>query len=384
MVDPKSFKGENKDQQELYDYIYAKDPTYNSLIAQKLPYVENFAKRAGKTFIDAGCGRGNYLKRLVSLGYNVLGVEFSKVCCEKYLKDYQHVNADILDFCESTDKRFDGVICSDVFEHLNPEDLNNYLLHLSKLSRCALFGVANHPDVVQGIEMHVIFEDENWWLNKFKEFYEAVKFIVKINKWFYLFECANPKLVPLNKVRLDELLTIKRMSTNSELEGNKLRGLHEMIHDFFKPHFRMVEIGCFEGSSTELFLLYCAKVFAIDPFYHRTDNYFQILSKSVLTNAEKTFLDRMKNYKNVEVFRDFSLNVVDRFKDASLDAVYIDGDHSYEAVKNDLIHWLPKVKSGGYICGHDLTHGPVRKAIYEVLSEPLKTYKDMSWIVRKV
>lgn len=39
--------------------------------------------------------------------------------------------------------------------------------------------------------------------------------------------------------------------------------------------------------------------------------------------------------------------------DASLDLVFIDADHSYEGVKADLAAWVPKVKAGGWIGGHD-------------------------------
>ncbi|HCV99131.1 MAG TPA: hypothetical protein DGJ56_07530 [Verrucomicrobiales bacterium] len=39
--------------------------------------------------------------------------------------------------------------------------------------------------------------------------------------------------------------------------------------------------------------------------------------------------------------------------DETLDFCYIDADHRYEAVKRDIEMWLPKVKPGGVICGHD-------------------------------
>lgn len=53
------------------------------------------------------------------------------------------------------------------------------------------------------------------------------------------------------------------------------------------------------------------------------------------------------------------------YDDNTLDMVFIDADHSYEAVKNDIMHWLPKVKSGGLISGHDIAHEPVRQAVIE-------------------
>ena len=40
-----------------------------------------------------------------------------------------------------------------------------------------------------------------------------------------------------------------------------------------------------------------------------------------------------------------------------VDFVYIDADHRYECVKSDIAAWLPHVKSGGIICGHDYSIG---------------------------
>ena len=39
--------------------------------------------------------------------------------------------------------------------------------------------------------------------------------------------------------------------------------------------------------------------------------------------------------------------------DGSLDFVFIDADHSYASVVTDIALWLPKVKVGGWIGGHD-------------------------------
>ena len=41
-----------------------------------------------------------------------------------------------------------------------------------------------------------------------------------------------------------------------------------------------------------------------------------------------------------------------------LDFVYIDGDHSLEGIFNDLYSWVPKVKVGGIVAGHDYKNGP--------------------------
>jgi len=55
--------------------------------------------------------------------------------------------------------------------------------------------------------------------------------------------------------------------------------------------------------------------------------------------------------------------------DHSLGFVYIDAQHRYENVRDDIKNWLPKVKKGGVIAGHDYnpwgdpSRGGVAKAV---------------------
>jgi len=57
-----------------------------------------------------------------------------------------------------------------------------------------------------------------------------------------------------------------------------------------------------------------------------------------------------------------------RFDDGSLDFVFIDACHTYAAVKADISAWLPKVKPGGILAGHDMgTYRSVAQAVGELL-----------------
>lgn len=49
--------------------------------------------------------------------------------------------------------------------------------------------------------------------------------------------------------------------------------------------------------------------------------------------------------------------------DAYLDFVFIDADHSVEAVFADITNWLPKIKPGGFIFGHDIDWHSVKVAV---------------------
>jgi len=67
------------------------------------------------------------------------------------------------------------------------------------------------------------------------------------------------------------------------------------------------------------------------------------------------------------------------YDDASLDFVFIDADHSYEAVMDDLRSWLPKIKPGGVIAGHDYYWDGVGRAVREVFGDS-HTVSGNSWI----
>jgi hypothetical protein len=82
----------------------------------------------------------------------------------------------------------------------------------------------------------------------------------------------------------------------------------------------------------------------------------------------KSEIDRGK----VVVHRGFSYEVISSFRDQCFDFIYIDACHIYEAVRWDLEHYLPKLRAGGLLCGHDYVEHPsfgVVKAVDEFCQE---------------
>lgn len=76
--------------------------------------------------------------------------------------------------------------------------------------------------------------------------------------------------------------------------------------------------------------------------------------------------------------------------DGSKDFVFIDADPSYEGVRADINAWLPKLKPGGLLCGHDFEfpgqpRWGVRKAVEEAsatLQLPFERDVDYTWFIR--
>lgn len=78
-----------------------------------------------------------------------------------------------------------------------------------------------------------------------------------------------------------------------------------------------------------------------------------------------------------------SVKSSDQFVDGSVAFCFIDALHTYEAVKNDVKAWLPKIKKGGYIGGHDADRPCVQKALNEVLGNKWYSESPRSWLYHK-
>ena len=160
------------------------------------------------------------------------------------------------------------------------------------------------------------------------------------------------------------------------LELTKVVGAH------LGRSFTMVEIGSYQGESTEIFAQQFgqSKILAVDPFlndYDDGDGYSYLFPMSEI---EKRFDERTKPYANITKVKKMSLDFAREVKDQSLDFVYIDACHEYDAVKQDIQAWLPKVKPGGMIAGHDyLTWAEVRRAVEEMIGMPDHVFQDSSW-----
>lgn len=90
------------------------------------------------------------------------------------------------------------------------------------------------------------------------------------------------------------------------------------------------------------------------------------------------FLENMGT-RNFIPLRMNSIDASNYFDNNSCDVIYIDMDHEYESVYSDILCWLPKIKSGGTLAGHDYYNMPgVKKAVNELLS-PI-TVENNSWI----
>jgi hypothetical protein len=96
------------------------------------------------------------------------------------------------------------------------------------------------------------------------------------------------------------------------------------------------------------------------------------------------FLNNIEPVKSViNPIRKTSLEASKDYKDESLDFVFIDASHKYEDVLDDINAWLPKIKNGGIIAGHDYGHSSVNKAVNDFFVKKDFTISEDCWIYEK-
>jgi len=156
---------------------------------------------------------------------------------------------------------------------------------------------------------------------------------------------------------------------------------------------KFVEIGCWLGRSIAAMSSFCSELqtpnsvlpalHVVDTFCGEPANEEHRLHLSAHGgNVEKAFRANMAALGvDVQIHSKPSVEAAKDFSDESIDAVFIDGDHSFEAVKQDIMAWLPKVKPGGILCGHDIDEAGVWKAVTRLYGDAFET-KGRCWLVR--
>lgn len=167
--------------------------------------------------------------------------------------------------------------------------------------------------------------------------------------------------------------------------GHFSEGLKDLINYIATDSpMNMVEVGCYSGESSEIFLKSgkISHINCVDPWDDEMIASY-LKNYTPMCIVESVFDSRLKMYE--DQFTKYKLTSIDAsglFEDESFDFVYLDGNHEYESIKADIELWLPKIKSGGWLGGHDYYHTfpGVIKAVNEKFGKNIKIFADTSWI----
>lgn len=155
------------------------------------------------------------------------------------------------------------------------------------------------------------------------------------------------------------------------------------VRDYAHPGATFVEIGSALGEST-LHLMNAIDdkgltgqmdVFPVD-IWEKMEFVCQPQATKVVSDISKqhgvyiAFLAIMRKHDvldKITPLRMPSAVAAKLFDDNSVDFVFVDGNHTYPYVKKDLEVWIPKIRNGGLIAGHDFNDWEVAKAVSEFI-----------------
>jgi hypothetical protein len=176
------------------------------------------------------------------------------------------------------------------------------------------------------------------------------------------------------------------------IKKDKTQEIINVINE--KNYKSYLEVGVWQGDNlipiaNEFPELIC---FGVDSYSGSSyEEYFKGEFMSVVDNEyyENLFheiTDRTKDLKNIRIIRKTSDEAAKGLDDESLDIVFIDARHDYDSVVNDIRIWLPKVKFGGVLCGHDyaLSFFGVVEAVNEIIGyDNVSIKSDSTWFYIK-
>jgi hypothetical protein len=143
-----------------------------------------------------------------------------------------------------------------------------------------------------------------------------------------------------------------------------------------------VEIGVYKGQSSCLFLEHCSFMYFIDPcekYDENPDRDWIATRDAFLATVTPHGAGR---FSFIQKFSSCASDDV-----PMVDFVFIDGNHSYSFVCQDIALYWPKVKSGGFMCGHDYGpgHDDVIRAVDEFCLETgmEREIHQYCWLIRK-
>lgn len=136
----------------------------------------------------------------------------------------------------------------------------------------------------------------------------------------------------------------------------------DLIKSVAKPGIVVCEVGCWQG---ELTVKYGPLVKENEGYIILVDWWKGNINAGDLThqynpveqdNIYRNLVDNLEKYDikdHTYIFKGTSWEMAKCFLNDYIDICLIDASHIYADVKKDITAFLPKVKKGGFICGHD-------------------------------
>jgi cyclopropane fatty-acyl-phospholipid synthase-like methyltransferase len=141
--------------------------------------VKQIDEHSDSRIIDIGVGRGAFADYVKSKLPNVVvdGIDLDIFYESNNISTFfkGDLNANLHELCGKIANikgtAYGTLTCLDVLEHLNKESIDSVFEFFSNISVNQVFTIANHSDIHEGTELHIIQENLDWWLPKLQKYF---------------------------------------------------------------------------------------------------------------------------------------------------------------------------------------------------------------------
>lgn len=160
--------------------------------------------------------------------------------------------------------------------------------------------------------------------------------------------------------------------------GDEIYQLFDSVFLKLNDNSVIVNVGTYKGKSLSLMLDYVEKSEKNIKVY-TIDDWSDILYGDNEQDIKSIFLENLST--DVDKFELIELDTCDgstMFDDNSIDFIFLDTKHSFDHVSKEINCWIPKIKKGGIISGHDYHWSDVKRAVDDLI-ENVNTLTSTEW-----
>ncbi len=156
-----------------------------------------------------------------------------------------------------------------------------------------------------------------------------------------------------------------RLTPEADLEA-----LADIVRGYRDPV--VIEIGSWVGhSALRIMEAGAKKLYCIDTWTGGSDQNDRANQKYAKLDRDAIYHEFLKNVDPYLYYQLMPLRM-DSLKAAkecpiTADIIFIDADHTYESVKADIAAWMPHLRPGGTLCGHD--YDPIWPGVVQAVDE---------------
>lgn len=140
--------------------------------------------------------------------------------------------------------------------------------------------------------------------------------------------------------------------------GADVKAVEKLVRMVLREKIMIVEVGSWKGFTTSVLAKsvadYHGSVFAVDHWRGTEDTWNYDIAKTYdIYSVFRRNMVSLGLWDTVHPLVMDSQTASQIFADGMLDFVFIDADHRHDYIKKDILSWLPKLRNGGILYGHD-------------------------------